>query len=151
MIIDTSNGTHILGSKFGRIITAYRDKEDAQYVHQAVGRLRFVDDWLLLQVDDEIARYYAEIVRRRFDIKLHYKSKWGAHVSIIRGEDLPNPEGWGDDEGREILINYTHDIYSNNTHWWLNVECDELAEVRSRFGLPTNKRFFHLTIGRIEL
>jgi hypothetical protein len=32
----------------------------------------------------------------------------------------------------------------------LNVRCDELADIRSSYGLPTNKRFFHLTIGRLE-
>lgn len=149
MIIDTYNGTHVLGSSFGRLITTYRDKEQANYVHEVVGKLRYADDWLLLQVDDEIARYYADVIRKRFDIPLHHRSKWGAHVSVIRGELLPNPNGWGSDEGREIKIKYTHDIYTNNTHWWLNVECDELAEIRERYGLPANKRFFHLTIGRI--
>ena len=150
MIVDTTNGTHILGSNFGRLITTFRDKEGANYVHQTVGKLQYVDDWLLLRVDDEIARYYAEMIRKRFDINLHWKSKWGAHVSVIRGENLPNKDGWGNDEGREVSIKYTHDIYTNNTHWWLNVLCDELADIRTSYGLPTNKRFFHLTIGRIE-
>lgn len=150
MIIDTSNGTHILGSHFGKLVTTYRDREGADYVHSVVGTLRYVDDWLLLEVDDEIARYYAWIMKQRFDINLHWKSKWGAHVSVIRGEQLHmNLDKWGEDEGREIQINYTHDIYTNGEHWWLNVLCDELADVRSHYGLPTNKRFFHLTIGRL--
>src|SRR4051812_39505254 len=102
MFINTIHGTHVLGSHSGRLITAYRDRENAAYVHEAVGTLRYVDDWLLLQVDDEIARYYSDMLRVRFGITLHHRSKWGAHVSIIRGETLPNPEGWAADEGREI-------------------------------------------------
>lgn len=150
MIVDTSDGTLILGSSFGRLVTTYRDREGDDYVHSVVGTLRYVGDWLLLQVDDEIARYYAAQIQKRFDIPLHWRSKWGAHVSVIRGETLPNPERWGWDDGRKVKIDYTHQIYSNADHWWLNVRCDELADIRSSYGLPTNKRFFHLTIGRLE-
>lgn len=143
-----ATGTHILGSNFGRLITTYRDRENAAYVHEAVGTLRYADDWLLLQVDDEIARYYASILKTRFGITVQHRSKWGAHVSIIRGEELPNPDGWGADHGREIAIRYTHDIYTNGAHWWLNVESDDLADIRAGYGLPPEKRHFHLTIGR---
>jgi hypothetical protein len=148
MFVNTIHGTHILGSKFGRLITTYRDRENAAYVHDVVGTLRYADDWLLLQVDDEIARYYADMIRVRFGIGLHHRSKWGAHVSVIRGETLSTPALWGADDGEEIAIKYTHDIYTNGAHWWLNVESDELAAVRERYGLPPEKRHFHLTIGR---
>lgn len=150
MIIDTSNGSHVLGSSFDRLVTTYRDREGANYCHTTVGSLHYADDWLLLQVDDEIARYYATMLKRRFDIDLHWRSKWGAHVSVIRGEQISaNVDLWGHDEGLTIPINYTHDIYTNTDHWWLNVLCDRLADIRSFYGLPTNKRFFHLTIGRL--
>lgn len=148
IIIDKTEGTCVLGSRFNKLITTYRDRLDAEYVHSTKGILQYHDDWLLLQVDDEIARYYAASIKQRFLIDLHHKSKWGAHVSIIRGEPLPDGSKWGHDEGREIEIQYTHQIYTNGEHWWLNVECDELAEVRAQYGLPSDKRFFHLTIGR---
>ena len=148
MIIDPSNGTCILGSNFGRLITTYRDREGDDYNHSVVGCLRYVDDWLLLQVNNEIVRYYSHTIEKRFGIKLH-RSKFGAHVSIIRGERLPKPDKWGRDEGRKVKIHYTHQIHTNGEHWWLNVKCDEMAEIRSSYGLPTNKRFFHLTIGRL--
>jgi len=148
MIIDTTAGTCILGSNFDRLITTYRVREYEDYPHCTVGKLWYHDDWLLLQVDDEIARYYSSIIKQRFDIDLHWRSKWGAHVSVIRGEAIPKPEKWGEDEGREIQIYYTHQIYTNKDHWWLNVISEELADIRAGYGLPPEKKFFHLTIGR---
>jgi len=149
MIIDTSNGTCILGSNFGRLVTTYRDRGGDDYTHSVVGRLQQVDDWLILKVDDDIARYYASTIKTRFGINLHWRARAGTHVSVIRGEKLPKPELWGKDQGKKIKINYTHQIYTNGEHWWLNVECDELALIRSSYGLPTNKKWFHLTIGRL--
>lgn len=150
MIIDPTAGTCILGSNFGQLITTYRVRENEDYSLITVGKLRYHEkNWLLLEVDDEIARYYASIVKREFGVDLHWRSKSGAHVSIIRGEELPNAEHWAHDEGRQVKIYYTNQIYTNGNHWWLNVVCDELADVRSSYGLPTDKRFFHLTIGRL--
>lgn len=148
MIIDVTAGTCILGSNFDRLLTTYRDREDTQYEHKTTGTLNYTGNWLILQVDDEIARYYASILKKELGVDLHWKAKSGAHVSVIRGEMLLKPQLWGHDHGKKIEINYTHQIYTNGEHWWLNVVCDELADIRSQYGLPTNKRFFHLTIGR---
>lgn len=149
MIIDTTAGTCILGSKFDRMLTTYREHENIEYPHRTIGILRWLPgDWLLLQVDDDIARYYSSVIKKQFGIDLNWKAKSGAHVSVIRGEQLPIPDHWEEDEGREIEIAYTHQLYTNGEHWWLNVMCDELADIRTSYGLPTNKRFFHLTIGR---
>lgn len=149
MIIDPSAGTCILGRDFDRLITTYRVREYEDYPHTVTGVLRYVDDWLMLAVDDEILRYYSSTIKKEFGVELHWRSKFGGHVSVIRGEPLPNPANWGHDEGREVKIWYTHQIYTNGEHWWLNVVCDELADIRSSYGLPTNKKFFHLTIGRL--
>ena len=150
MIIDTSAGTCVLGSNFGRLITTYRDRGGDFYPHQTIGTLHYADDWLLVDVDDEIARYYANQLEKRFGIKVHWRSLWGAHVSAIRGEKpRVNGDRWGHDEGRVVLVKYTHNIYTNGQHWWLNVECNELAEVRGFYGFGTTKRWFHLTVGRL--
>lgn len=150
LMLDPSAGTHVLGSNFGKLLTTYRDREGDNFCHATAGILRYTGHWLLLQCDDEIARYYAAEVQRRLGIKLHYKSQWGAHVSVIRGEKLlKNETKWGWHEGKEVRIKYTHDIYTNGQHWWLNVECDALAKVRGFYGFGTKKRWFHLTIGRL--
>lgn len=150
MILDTSNGTHVLGSSFNRLVTTYRDRVGDQYVHQTIGSLDYVDDWLLVRIDDEIARYYASIVENRFGIKLQTKTQWGTHVSAIRGESLlNNQDKWGHDHGVQVQVNYTHEIYTNGHHWWLNVDCLDLSTVRAFYGFQTTKRWFHLTIGRL--
>jgi hypothetical protein len=148
MIITKGEGTAVLGSSFDRLITTFRAKEFDDYPHRTVGKLWYHDDWLLLQVDDEIARYYSFVIKQRFDIDLQRRSKWGAHVSVIRGEPLPKAEGWGHNDGKEIEIYYTHHVFTNGDHWWLNVVSEELADIRTSYGLPPEKKFFHLTIGR---
>lgn len=148
--LDPSAGTHVLGSNFGKLETTYRDRLGDNFCHSVAGTLRYTGHWLLLQCDDEIARYYASLVQRRFGIKLHWKSQWGAHVSVIRGEQLlKNQERWGYHEGDTVKIKYTHDVYTNGQHWWLNVECDKLSKVRGFYGFGTRKKWFHLTIGRL--
>lgn len=150
MILDTSQGTHVLGSSFNRLITTYRDREGDNYIHQTVGVLRYVGDWALVQVDEDIPRYYAAQVENRFGIKLQVKTQWGAHVSAIRGEHpVDNAEKWGHDDGKLIVINYTHEIYTNGRHWWLNVDSPDLSVVRDLYNYHTTKRWFHLTVGRL--
>lgn len=148
--IESSAGTHVLGSNFGKLETTYRDRLGDDFCHATVGQLRYTGNWILLQCDDEIARYYSAIVQKRFGVKLHWKNQWGAHVSVIRGEQpLKNEDKWGWHEGRDVRIKYTHDIYTNGQHWWLNVECDRLSKVRGFYGFGTRKKWFHLTIGRL--
>jgi hypothetical protein len=150
LLLDTTGGTHVLGSRFGQLLTTFRDREGDSFDLETESTLRFADDWLLAQVDDEIARYYAAQIEKRFGIKLNWRSLWGAHVSVIRGEvPLKHAERWGEQEGQIIPIRYTHSIYTSGQHWWLNVECDEFANIRDFYGFQTRKRWFHLTIGRI--
>lgn len=149
LLIDSKHGTHILGSNFGRLITTYRDQEGDNFAHQTIAKLKYIDNWLHAMIDDEICRYYAAMVEKRFGIKLHWKSMWGGHVSVVRGEEiLINQDKWGHDKEREIVINYSHDIYTNGHHWWLNVESEEISAIRKFYGLPGEERHLHLTIGR---
>ena len=150
VIVNPLEGSHVLGRKFDRIITTYRADVGDNFIHQTVGTVKYSHDWLVIDTDDEICRYYAAIVEKNFGVKLHWKSMWGGHVSVIRGEELlANADKWGHDEGREVVINYSHDIYTNGQHWWLNVKAKEITDLRTFYGLPENDRNIHLTIGRI--
>lgn len=150
VIVNPLDGSHVLGRKFDRIITTYRGDLGDNFIHQTVGSVKYSHDWLVIDTDDEICRYYAAIVEKNFGVKLHWKSMWGGHVSVIRGEELlANADKWGHDEGREVVINYSHDIYTNGQHWWLNVKSKEISDLRTFYGLPENDRNIHLTIGRI--
>jgi hypothetical protein len=150
LIIDPLEGSHVLDRKFDKIITTYRANLGDNFIHQTVGTIKYSHDWLVIDTDDEICRYYAAIVEKKFGVKLHWKSMWGGHVSVIRGEELlANQDKWGYNEGREITIQYSHDIYTNGQHWWLNVKSKEISDLRTFYGLPENDRNIHLTMGRI--
>lgn len=150
LLLDPSAGTHVLGSRFGRLETTYRDRMGDDYVHEVAAKLVYDGDWLLAVADQEIQRYYAWHLQKRFGIQLGWKSKSGAHVSVVRGEaPLANADRWGHDAGRAVTLRYTHEVYTNGLHWWLNAFSDELAAVREFYGFDPGKRWFHLTIGRL--
>lgn len=148
--IDVDAGTMVLGSKFEMLQLAPRT-EDA-FVHSTIATLDYHDDWwLLANVHVGIVLYYANQIERRFGIELHTRTLWKPHVSIIRGKiPLANADKWGRNNGQRIKINYTHQVYTNGKHWWLNVECQQFSEITDFFSLPTNKNRFHLTIGRVK-
>lgn len=148
LIIDTSMGTRVLGSKFGHLQLTYRHD---QYDHAVSSTLNYYSDWwLLARVDDGLIDYYAAQVNKKFGVKLHTRTLWRAHVSVIRGvEPVANVEKWGLGEGKIAQIKYTHEVYTNGAHWWLNVESDDLVDIRQHYGFSTDKKRFHLTIGRI--
>lgn len=147
MIFHPQDGTYILGSSFDRLITTYRTAVVPQF-HEDHGVIRHHDSWMLLEVEGDIQAYYASIVRREFGVKLQTRSLWPTHVSVIRGETISQGT-WGEHEGKVVPFQYSHDIYTNGTHWWLNVECQELEDIRSSHGLQSTPGFLHLTIGRL--
>lgn len=157
LIVDKADGTHVVGSKFERLITTFRDNHGDDFAHSAVSTLVFdpvekhrVSEpwWLIAVTDNEIAKYYASQVNKQFGIKLDPPS-WGAHVSVLRGQEPSTPtKDWAAQNGEKVVFKYTHDIYTNGEHWWLNVYSDRFAEIRSTYGFPEGKRHYHLTIGR---
>lgn len=115
-----------------------------------MGKLQFDNDWLVANIRGDVQDYYAWYVQKLFGVKLHVRSLRGAHVSVIRGEKpKANADKWGQENGDLVKIKYSHNIYTNGEHWWLNVECEDLAKIRGHYGLGTNKKWFHLTIGRL--
>ena len=111
LIIDTYMGTRVLGSKFGHLQLTYRHD---QYDHAVSSTLNYYSDWwLLARVDDGLIDYAAQ-VNKKFGVKLHTRTLWGAHVSVIRGvEPVANVEKWGLGEGKIAQIKYTHEVYTN--------------------------------------
>ncbi len=73
---------------------------------------------------------------------------WGPHISVIRGEPLPDPSLWGLYEGTDIRFKYDPEsIYYNRGHFWLDVECDPLLDLREELGLLRQPRKpLHITI-----
>jgi len=110
--------------------------------------------WCALKVDDEITALYRWL-SLKYGIKVVKNRLWGAHVSVIKGEEpLQNKEMWGKDFG-EIEFYYSTIVrYDNGCHAWLDVYCERLGEIRELFGLPNvnfmgeHPRYYHLTLGR---
>jgi hypothetical protein len=111
--------------------------------------------WLVLMCDDEISRYY----RHLFSVEYPYLNSdrhgkltrpvWGTHISVIRGEKIPNFNLWRLDENKLIEFEYDGGVQDNGEYYWLKATCPYLSDLRIKYGLTKEPRFgFHLTIGR---
>lgn len=105
--------------------------------------------WLIIACDDEISKYY----RHLFYVETPWLGKltrpvWGAHISVIRGEKIPN-NLWRLDENKIIEFEYEGGVQTNGEYYWLNVTCPYLLNLREKYSLPREPRYgLHLTIGR---
>lgn len=113
------------------------------------------DRWLVLMCDDEISKYYRTLFNKEYpylNAERHGKLTrpvWGTHISVIRGERVPNYNLWRLDENKLIEFEYEGGVQDNGEYYWLKVKCQSLGDLREKYGLPRDPRFgFHLTIGR---
>jgi hypothetical protein len=100
--------------------------------------------------DDSISEYYRTLFYREFPYlgKLT-RPVWGAHISVIRGERVPNHQLWKMDENKIIEFEYEPGVIDNGEYYWLKVKCDYLGDIREKYGLNRYPQFgYHLTIGR---
>lgn len=118
--------------------------------------------WIVVNTDDEIARYYRWWVMKRYWVELQNPS-WGAHISVLRG-GKPRDEKlhlWKKYQGEKIDFTYSPVVrQSGDTtggdrpdhFWFVDVWSGRLNEIRSELGFTTvfdNKPIkYHLTIGR---
>lgn len=123
---------------FGKIIYAPRT------------HLKSSENWVVLMCDDEISKYYRHMFYKEFPWKGKLtRPVWGTHVSIIRGEKIPNFNLWKLDENKLIEFEYEGGVNDNGEYYWLKTKCDYLGDLREKYGLVREPRFgFHLTVGR---
>jgi hypothetical protein len=130
------------------------------YCHSSTGTVlydpglgtRHFDPWYaLLSCDDGIVDYLTWHVRRA-GIDLDKGSRWGAHVTFVRGEQPANPGAWGCGAGEEIAFHHAHVIrWTNGRHAWVDVWCPRLTELRAALGLVAKANAkYHLTLGRLR-
>lgn len=125
-------------------------KSSGKLVYSPRSHLGSNEKWLVLMCDDELSKYYRHLFYREFP----YKGKltrpvWGAHISIIRAEKIPNMHLWGLDSNKIIQFEYDGGVLSNGEYYWLKVKCPYLSALRENYGLSSEPRFgYHLTIGR---
>lgn len=108
------------------------------------------EKWLVLMCDDEISKYYRTLFYREFPWKGKLtRPVWGTHVSVIRGEKIPNYHLWKLDENKLVEFEYEGGVQDNDEYYWLKVTCPYLSNLREEYGLSREPRFgFHLTVGR---
>ena len=119
--------------------------------------------WAVVNIDDEIARYYRWWVEQNSQvfgltkIKL-YQPSWGAHISVIRGE---KPQDdlmylWKKYHGEWINFRYSGFVKQSgnstgsnrpNHYFFVEVDSPRLVEIRQELNRPTDWKF-HITIGR---
>ncbi len=127
-------------------------KSTGKLVYNPTSHLGSNQKWLVLMADDNIGRYYRSLYHQEF----FYKPKliqpvWGAHVSCIRGEYVPNIHLWGLNKNKIIEFEYSSGVFSNDEYHWLEVTCPELEDLRLKYGLSKYPKFgYHLTIGRVS-
>lgn len=154
--ISPENGTKVLGSIYGELLL--EPKGEPVFNFSGIAKVK-VDPaydkkyshwWIIAYTCDNITAYYRYSIKKRFGIVLR-KPSFGAHISIIAGEKpKQNIDYWKYFDGFEKPFEYTHQLYTNGTFWWLNVKSEEMEFIRDFFGLDdSSKDPLHLTIGRI--
>lgn len=105
--------------------------------------------FLVLDVPDNIGVYYRYWVFKRFGIKLSPPA-YGCHVTILDGRTPVSPQYldvWKKYQGKEIVIEYTPELYTHWKFWSLPVFSKELVAIRKELGFNDSKPL-HITIGR---
>lgn len=108
------------------------------------------DRWLVLMCDDEISKYYRHLFYKEYPWKGKLtRPVWGTHISVIRGEKIPNYHLWGLEKNTIVEFEYEPGVKDNGEYYWLSAKCNFILDIREQYGLSRHPRFgLHLTIGR---
>jgi hypothetical protein len=125
-------------------------KSVGKLIYNPKTHLASSERWLVLMCDDEISKYYRHLFHKEFPwLGKLTRPVWGTHISVIRGENIPDERLWKADNNKLIEFEYDPGVIDNGEYFWLKVRCDYLLDIRSKYGLPRYPRFgLHLTIGR---
>jgi len=109
--------------------------------------------WVVVDVDPEIGRYYRSLYRAgTWDCAARIqRPSWKEHISVVRNEEPPNDDLWGSLDGRVVEFRYDNEVCSDGLYFWLNVECDELLDLRQQMGLSRRPEYpLHITLGNAK-
>lgn len=125
-------------------------KSIGKLIYSPRSHLANSERWLIVMCDDEISKYYRKLFYTEYPwLGKLTRPVWGTHISIIRGEKIPNANLWKLDENKIIEFEYEGGVKDNGEYYWLKVNCPYLSNLREKYGLSREPRFgFHLTIGR---
>jgi hypothetical protein len=128
----------------------------------------FKEFWIIAVTENDLGDYYKDKIEREFFLKKWInifdcetrqeniniglriqRPAWGAHISVVRGEAVDlNNEFKNKYNNKAIQFEYNVYPITSGEHWWLEVNCPELLDLRENLGLPRDPRWnLHLTIG----
>lgn len=103
--------------------------------------------WLIASTRCDLDAYLAWFFKKKTGIELQ-RPKYGAHVSIVKGEEPFNKEFWSKRQGEIVTVYLDLEVRSSGHHWWVRAHCPEFIQVRQELGLtPFTDITFHLTMG----
>jgi hypothetical protein len=130
-------------------------------MHQSKGTLRYSPKltgerdekwWLILDCDPGIGAYYRNLYKMwHYNCKKLQAPSWAEHITVVRNEEPPIKKPWQLHDKKQVNFTYTVDYFgSDGVYVWLDVECEELLDIREALGLPRNPIYpLHLTIGNV--
>jgi hypothetical protein len=107
------------------------------------------DGWLIIQCEPDLGRYLRQLrmMENRASPWLS-DPLWGTHVSVVRGEALPDPRAWNDREGQLVEFEYLLPPQAVGEYAFFPVICEDALDYRERLGLPREPQWgLHLTFG----
>ena len=120
---------------------------------KSTGTYHYFDYWLILECDEELARYYRQLIYLYSRQIVLQKPMHGSHITIIAGkyENAPNRQYWKKYDGQHVVFQYDPYIQTDDEYFWLTVECKEFESIRVELGLnPMIPIPWHLTIGNLK-
>lgn len=115
----------------------------------STGVFRQYNNWLLIEGDPELTRYYRELYRMsRYGANTLQRPENPTHITIVsKYQEKPLEWDLKEFDGTPVEYDYGIDATDDGTYIWLPVACTQAQEIRDyyRFGPPHYP--FHLTIG----
>ncbi len=117
----------------------------------STGVLRCYSRWILIDVDEEIGKYYRELYRLRRYKTERLNPPTTCHITVTSIHDLKKigaENWWGYPNNEQIIeFEYSPEASDSGVYVVLPVVCARAQEIRDELGLGKPFYPFHITIG----